>query len=340
MLSFARREVRLLLLLLLLLVLLMAGGCGPEDLLDGTWRQPRDSPGEGELSFELVLGQYGSDVAGLVRQYEAQHLGSQLDFYRRERHCSQIADGSFSSKVLRLWSKDPDGTMREFWLKLQDDERLVGETLLEEEGSCALVFERISEAMDRECPEVPELMVLGTCTASILPAQRPRAALVYIGFEGSNPCLAVGQESSALEQGHFSLVISRKPSSCLLVRQLDQVTLAWGVFVVFDDQNNNSRWDRDPLPGGDEEPLIGVARDHALLYLDGDASRLELQPEDLLEDFSAQSFSLVEVVELEEHVTEIRRVHAEDILNTRITVQPVGEADLRPAPRLKLVQAP
>lgn len=326
-----------------LLVLLLAA-CGPDDVLDGTWRQPAGGPGRGEESWELVLGQYAGQVAGLVREYTPLGRdGAVWELYGSERFCRPLERGRFQGDVLSLELKGPQGKVRRFSLALVEEDELRGETWVEGEDSQAISFQRTASEVNRECEWISELALSGVTRLDLGPEARPRVAVLYQGFGTSDACLSAGAVSAPLDRAgdealFFSLLIGRKPPACFLVQQPDGLTLAWGVFVAFDDADGDGRWDRDPLPGGQWEELLGVAREHALLYVDGDTAQAALDPPEVLADFSAQSYSLVRVVQMDVGdergtVRRIARVEDAQLQHTPVLIEALGD-DPAPIPRL------
>jgi len=318
--------------------------CGPADVLDGTWRQPADGPGRGEASWELVLGQYGDQVAGLVREYTPLgREGAVWELYGSERFCRPLQRGRFQTDVLSLQLKGPEGKVRRFSLALVEDDELRGETWVEGEDSQAIVFERTGSQVNRECEWISELTLSGVARLGGDPASSPRVAVLYQGYGDSDACLSAGAVTGPLDSEtedalFFSLLIGRKPPDCFLVQRPDGLTLAWGVFIAFDDADGDGLWDRDPLPGGQQEALLGVARQHALLYVDGDPAEVDLQPPEVLAGFTAQSYSLVQVVESTPSdplgtVRRIQRVEDAQVQHTPIVIEALT-ADPPPHPRL------
>jgi hypothetical protein len=58
--------------LLLLALSLLGAGCGEDEVFTGRWRSDPDKAQEGPVlqgRVELLLGQYGEDVAGVIRQW-------------------------------------------------------------------------------------------------------------------------------------------------------------------------------------------------------------------------------------------------------------------------------
>lgn len=341
------------LLLLLTLLTCALGACAQDNLLDGTWRESGAAVGEDGRSFELVLGQYVSDVAGLVRVYEPLgEGGSDAVLFGTEQYCRPIERGRFDSDVLSFQHKDASGEVLSFSLALDGDDRLNGELWSDDDAQPTrpVSFTRRSDEVDKRCNWLSEIVVHGSCSYGApddLPEPfRPRAALVYLGYDSDNPCLSVGAPTVELDRStpdaaFFSLVVSRKPDACLLVHEPGRLTVGWGVFVAFNDTDGDGRWDRDPLPGGTEEPVLAVAPGWALLYLDG-APRDDLfEPDGILEDVTEQSFSLVQIgaKESDGKVTELRRIPATELATTAVQLFAVEAGDA-PPPRLLLAEEP
>ncbi len=313
-------------------------GCGPEDLLDGTWLQTGAGLQAGDHAYELVLGQYGADVAGLVREHRVvSPSAAGLPSLGPERYCRPIQGGRYLSDELSFQFQGPDGRSRGFSLRLEDKDRLVGTMWAEGGEGTSLELQRVSDTVDKSCDWVDELVataVLDLPKEELEALVSPMAAVVFVGQDSGDPCVVVGGETVDVPMDGarvFSVGVDRRPESCLVVRELDRVTLGWGVFVVFDDTNGNRAWDRSPLPGGEQEPLVGVARGHALLYLEGDTSFVRTEPEGLLQGFTQQSYSLVEVSMGEEGVTGITRVSDARLAGVTVMIQSATR-DPRPAP--------
>ncbi len=330
-----------------LLLLLLTLGCADDDRLDGTWRQTSGGPAVGDRSYELVLGQYGGDVAGLVREYDALELGGGTrEPYGSERYCRPLERGGFRSDVLSLFFKDTNGEVLRFGLVLEKDDLLVGQLSgVDQASGQALTFERIGDAVDKDCDWINELVINGLVELDLSPEQTPRAAVLYLGTQGGAPCQATGVGRDELPAGgggqrFFSLTISRRPPSCSLVELPGELSLAWGLFVVYDDQNGDGRWSWEDLPGSSPEPLLGLSRQHALLYLDGDPRDLATDPAGVLDGFEAQSYSLVQIAEADAtrdpgRVLALHRIPDAQVSSTPVRVLP-ADGDHGPAPRLRL----
>ncbi len=329
---------------LVTLVLGTSLGCGPADLLDGTWRQPVESAEEGNESFELVLGQYGEGVAGLVRQYH-RLTTPEGGLYGTPHYCRPLEHGRFLADRLTFRFQDPDGQAWDFVLAWQEaEERLVGQRLPadggEGEGSeRALTFARVSGELDRECQWLRELRLPVVYNDELDPARdQPRtlrAAVLLLGTADGASCQVVGARSGPLEHKAQTLVIDQKPTSCLVLQRPEALTLGFGVFVLFEDRDGNGYWDRDPLPGGVAEPLVGLARETALVYLDGELSGEDLAADHPLRGFTSQGYTLVQLLELaaDGTVRAWRALGPAAAATSVIALQPV---DAAPAPRLRV----
>ena len=343
--AFGGRGPRLLLVELLLLAA-AATGCTNDDVLDGTWRQPADGAGVGgKVSYELVLGQYVADVAGIVRLYERRGpLGGQWELYGAQQYCRQLEDGHFVSDTLSFQFNDPAGQRWSYVLRYDADrERLIGNGSYQsgdgemQEGPL-LEFGRFAEDTSRECDWLNELVLHGAFERGDVPLKGDwRVTVAYVGYDGEVPCLAEAKESAPLDEtlGLFSLIIGHKPPNCYAIHRSGKAALAWGVFVLFEDADKDGYWDRNPLLQDQMEPLIGVSSEWVLVYLDGSLASVVTDENHPLFELSEQGYSLLRVNDRDEHgeVRGLTRVPGDAISSTSIALSP---ADQAPAPRLAL----
>ena len=272
-------------------LLLLLGCVGNE--VDGTWRHPvSDAPVSGP-AYEFSLGQYGPEVAGLVRMFQPATAGG--DVYARPVYCTALADGEVAGDTLRFRFQDLDGVGLSASLEVGEDQ-LLG-TVVEDDGPLHLMkFERVQSGVDKDCEGRTETLALHGIVHGDDPSPSLRVALVYTGLDAAGRfwlprkvvALDAGAPSFALEVGSFPdpRVLSVAPSD-------GSLRFGYGVFLAFEDRDDDGRWDRGIL-GGDSEPVLGVAPDHALAYLEGRASAVYPERPELLEQLN-QNYSLVRV---------------------------------------------
>ena len=271
--------------------------------VDGTWRHPLDSePAAGPAyepaagpAYELALGQYGPEVAGLVRVFRASTPGG--DAYARPLYCRPLIGGEVTGDVLRFQFRDPDGVGFSASLEVGDD-RLTGWVESDDDRLNPMAFERIDSGVDKDCEGRTEPFAMhGIVQGDGLP-ESLRIGLFYTGVEESGrfwvPRNIVSLDPEAPS---FSIEIHRQPDPKMLSVALTDGSLrfAYALFVAFDDRDGDGAWDREVLGNDAAEPLVGVAPDHALVYLEGRATSVYPDRPELLEEL-AQNYNLVTVV--------------------------------------------
>lgn len=281
----------------MILAALACAGCVSGEV-DGTWRHPVDDEPSAGPAYELALGQYGPEVAGLVRLFQATTPGG--DAYARPLHCAWLEGGEVTGGVLRFRFKDTEGV--EFSASLDvAAERLFGLF----EGADRVndaTFERIDAGIDKDCDGRTEKVTLH---GSVLGADLDpdlRVGLFYTGVEESGrfwvPRNIVGLDPGA---STFTIEINRLPDPKMLSVALTDGSLrfAYALFIAFIDEDGDGAWDREVLGNETAEPLVGVAPDHALAFLEGRGSAVFPDRPRLLEEL-AQNYNLVSVVRAED----------------------------------------
>jgi hypothetical protein len=234
--------------------------------------------------------------------------------YTTPIYCRALEHGGFVDERLTFRFADPQGGRWDFDLRREaEQETLSGKRLPvpdegadpPPEGEGSLAFEFASDDADKSCDWLAELRLPLFYDPGVGASRDPsaddksrvlRAAVVWLGVAADGAgCQVTGPRSKPLAENAGTLLLDRKPGDCLLYRKSNSVNLAWGVFVLFEDVDNDGAWDRDPLPGGTAEPLVGVAPQSAVVYLDGMLPDEELGDGHPLEGFSAQGLSRVRI---------------------------------------------
>jgi hypothetical protein len=276
---------------------LLLAACGGSEL-DGTWRHPSAAEvPPGGLAYELALGQYGPEVAGLVRTYQGLGAGGAADPYLVAASCTLVEGGSVRDGALRFRFHDASGAA--YLASLQAGESELLGSFVAEDGLLRVVrFVRVSEEVDRDCGQAAEpFVVRGVLPAREEPPPALRVALAFAGRGGAGSFLApwrVATPDRAAEGAPtFSFSVTTVPDSQLYAFATTDGTLrfAYALFLAFDDRDGDGRWDQGYF-GADPEPLLGAARDRALAYLRGrGAAVFPDQPE--LASGLEQGYSLV-----------------------------------------------
>ncbi len=277
----------------MLLALTVAAGCLSSEV-DGTWRHPVDSEPTAGPAYELVLGQYGPEVAGLVRLFQAAAEGG--DAYARPVYCTALTGGEVTGDVLRFRFQDPDGVGFSALLEVGDD-RLTGGVAEDDGRLNHMAFERIDTDVDKDCEGRTEPFALhGIVQGEELPDSL-RVGLFYTGVEESARFWAPRNIVELdPEAPSFAIEVNRLPDPKMLSVALTDGSLrfAYALFIAFDDINGDGAWDREVLGNDAAEPLVGVAPDHALVFLEGRATAVYPERPELLEEL-AQNYNLVKV---------------------------------------------
>ena len=269
--------------------MLLLGCVGTE--VDGTWRHPAsDAPVSGP-AYEFSLGQYGPEVAGLVRMFQPATAGG--DVYARPVYCTALADGEVAGDTLRFRFQDLDGVGLSASLEVGDDQ-LLG-TVVEDDGPLRLMkFERVQSEVDKDCEGRTETLALHGIVHGDDPSPSLRVALVYTGLDLYVERFWLPRKVVALDEGapSFSLEVGSFPDPRVLSVAPSGGSLRFGyaVFLAFDDLDDDGRWDQGVW--GNKEPILGVAPDHALAYLEGRARAVGSDRPELLEQLN-QNYSLV-----------------------------------------------
>ena len=276
-----------------LLLLLGVVGCG-ESEVDGTWRHPVDSEPTSGPAYELSLGQYGPDVAGLVRLFQAAADGG--DVYARPVYCTALTDGEVTNGVLRFRFRDPDGVGFSASLDLGTDDALSGAVAQDDGLLNHVKFELIDSGVDKDCDgRTGTLALHGVVNGQELPATL-RIAVVYTGLRPGGR-FWLPEPGVATDPSAPSFVIEVKsvpdPSVFAVAPTDGSLRFAYGMFIAFDDRDGDGRWDAN-VGGGEPEALLGVAPDHALVYLEGRATAVYPTRPNLLRELD-QSYGLVTI---------------------------------------------
>ena len=245
--------------------------------LDGSWRHPSATEvPSGGLAYELALGQYGPEVAGLVWFYQGVLSGDAADPYLFPVHCTPIEDGVVRGASLRFRFRDPEGAPLIALLEIADGRDVLTGQFIEEDGKLRVVrFSHVSDDVDRSCglradPFAIEGVLVGD--RETLPGST-RIVLAFAGPAGGG-AFVTPWKTAALEwpdEGSptFSFELATVPDAqAYAVATTDgTVRFAYAVFFAFDDLDGDGRWDRNLV--GDDEPVVGVAQNMALVYLEG-----------------------------------------------------------------------
>ena len=311
---------------------LATSGCLTQEL-DGTWRQPAsDRPRP--VAYELALGQYGPEVAGLVRSYQGLGDGEAADPYLVEVHCSTIEDGAISGDKLRFRFRDAEGASFLASLTIGEERnRLEGNTIAEDGALRVVRFMRESANVDRGCGDFEEPMVVhGVVHVDGAPlGERVRVALAFSGQGEAGTFLAPWKVVTPDRTGEgaptFTFEITTLPDSRYFGDGPTDgsVRFAYAVFLAFEDLDDDGRWDQGYF-ADDAEPLVGVAPDRALAYLEGrGGAAFPDRPE--LAGGLDPGYSLVAVVRegAGGPVERLDRVEMEEIVQV---IVPAGAADV------------
>ena len=254
----------------------LLSGCVAQEL-DGSWRHPPAEDVSGrEFAYELALGQYGPEVAGLVWFYQGVTTGGAPDPYLFPVHCTTIESGVVRDGSLRFRFHDPDGESLLASLKIGEGwDELTGLFMDANRGAVHVGFRRVSDEVDRECGLRSDPFVVEGFLAGGYEGLPPttRVVLAFSGRTEGGGFLAPWA-TAALDRPDggaptFSFELSTVPDagSFAIATTDGAVRFAYGVFLAFDDEDGDGRWSRSLLGGG--EPIVGVAADRALVYLEG-----------------------------------------------------------------------
>lgn len=302
-------------------------GCSSGEV-DGTWRHPVDSEPTSGPAYELVLAQYGPEVAGLVRLFRAATEGG--DAYARPVDCDWLSDGEVTGSVLRFRFRDPDGA--EFSASLQiDGERLSGPVANDDGRVNNIKFERIDDDVDKDCEGRTEPFALhGIVQGEEFEGavrDKLRVGLFYTGTEGGAR-FWVPRNVVPLDPGapSFTITVHRQPDPKMLsVAPTDgNLRFAYALFIVFEDADGDGVWDREVLGAAPAERLVGVAPDHALAFLEGRGPAVFPDRPDLLEEL-AQNYNLVSI-RRDADTGEITALRPADPAGANVLILPTEQA--------------
>jgi len=317
---------------------LATSGCLTKEL-DGTWRHPAGDPVRPQ-TYELALGQYGPEVAGLLRFYQGLGGGEASDPYMAEVHCTIIDNGEVSGERLRFRFWDATGASFFASLALREDRDLLGGQIVAEDDTLNLVrFERVSDEVDRGCGLRAEPIVIHgvLATGGRPPGDQVKVMLAFSGDGEAgrflNPWKAAVPEQTDGGTATFSFRIATVPAEGYFdVTPTDgSVRFAYAVFLAFEDLDGNGRWDQGYV--GDAEPVVGVAPDHALAYLEGRGAAAFPDRPDLAGALD-QGYSLVSAVR-EGGDGPVERLDPGTLDDIVQVIVPAAAADMPDAPLLE-----
>ena len=297
------------LLWLLILPWIQLSGCG-NLRLDGTWRH---AEGEGAglpaggYAYELVLAQYGPDVAGLVRTFAVSEQGAEADPYLRELDCTVVENGRVSQQKFRFEFQHPSGSsyIGSFDASASG-ESLTGWLYAAEEPESPDVFTTLSwrgSSVDRDCGLVSDpFVVSGHIKLADEAPLSPdvRVALVYTGLaSGGGRFTYPAQVTNPYDLDtipQFAMTLAPQPAAAAYTYDTSdgELRFAFGVFVAFLDEDDDGEWDRGIVSEGDE-PVVGLAPDQAIVFLESRGASPAFDPR-LLRAVPTTGYSVVDVV--------------------------------------------
>ncbi len=311
---------------------LVIWGC-TNTTVEGVWREefpameealglPTSNSSDGRVVVhEIVLAQYGPDVAGAVWFYDQSALSNTIENpFGWPTFCRILQKGKLDESTGKLGFEfnDEQGEPVFMWLSVEEDgERLAGTVHSNEQGSGEqgnddevmltrkIVFHKISgdpyaDYQAGQCSGMNSIYITGQVGFELgpTPQMNPAVALVAYGVYLGQP-YSVVVSSVPVSNGRFVFNLSQKPAARSLAIDTSESSFGVSTFVLFDDLNGDGVWDGGVWPGGGAgsssgENILGIASKHALVWLTGRMGP-HLSPYYQLMEGVPQGYSLVEV---------------------------------------------